>query len=51
MVTFLLTIAVPLLVIGLFWIVRYFIRYGSKLTKKKSSQQEELNKMKIEDLK
>ncbi|MCM3135521.1 hypothetical protein M3629_22325 [Paenibacillus polysaccharolyticus] len=51
MVTLMLIVAVPLAVWGLIWIIKYFIRYGAKAVKKKNLQQEELNKMKIEDLK
>lgn len=50
MVTLMLIIAVPLMVLVLIWIIKYFIRYGVKAAKKKNLQQEELNKMKIEDL-
>lgn len=36
--------------IGLFFLIRYFIRYGAQQNKAKTPQQEEMDKMNIEDL-
>lgn len=36
--------------IGLFFVIRYFVRYHAQLKKEKTQQQEEIEKMKLEDL-
>ncbi|WP_186380879.1 hypothetical protein [Paenibacillus xylanexedens] len=54
-VTLITIIIVPLLMLvgalALFFVIRYFIKYNAQVNKKKSPQQEELDRMKIEDLK
>ncbi len=36
--------------IGLFFVIKYFIRYNEQLKRKKNQLQEEIDKMNIEDL-
>lgn len=43
----LLAIGIP---VGIFFAIRSFIRYHAELNRKKSPQQEELDRMKIDDL-
>ncbi|MDQ0171154.1 hypothetical protein [Paenibacillus tundrae] len=54
-VTLTLFLIVPLLMLvgalALFFVIRYFIKYSAQVNKRKSPQQEELDRMKIEDLK
>ncbi|WP_186323420.1 hypothetical protein [Paenibacillus xylanexedens] len=54
-VTLTLFLIVPLLMLvgalALFFVIRYFIKYNAQVNKRKSPQQEELDRMKIEDLK
>jgi uncharacterized membrane-anchored protein YhcB (DUF1043 family) len=37
-------------IVGIFFAIKYFVRYNAKMRKKKSQQQEELDRMKIDDL-
>lgn len=43
----LLAIGIP---VGIFFAIRSFIRYNAESNRKKSQQQEELDRMKIDDL-
>ncbi len=53
----LLFVGIPIVIIiglgiavGLFFLIRYFIRYNAQQKGAKTSQQDEMNKMNIEDL-
>lgn len=46
-VTALIIVAV---ILGIFFAIKYFIRYHAKVNGKKDRQQEELDRMKIDDL-
>ncbi|MCC3378190.1 hypothetical protein ACFQ5D_22685 [Paenibacillus farraposensis] len=54
-VTIFLTISLilfaALIILGVIFLIRFLKRYNVQLKKKKTLQQEELDKMKIEDLK
>jgi len=43
-------IAIVGVVIGLIFLVRHFIKYNANMKKKKTQQQEELDRMRIDDL-
>lgn len=47
---FVCLVLVAAMIFGLVMLIRYIIRYYTNMKKKKTSQQEEMDRMKIDDL-